>query len=98
MGPADDGLSEFEAQNEAPQDATFLGNQEVVDYVPTVNPMTRTVVYVVGLAVAFLSFVVAGSAPVLMDDPTAVVTIAGLVGSGFGTLAAGLGVAYRPTK
>ena len=64
---------------------------------PTFSPRIRTAVYVVGLAVAFLTFVVAGAAAVIMDDPSAVVTIAGLVGTGFAGVASGLGVAYRPT-
>lgn len=67
-------------------------------FVPTFSPKFRTNVYVAGVIVAFTSFITAGAAAVTMADPSAVVTIAGLVGSGFGALAASFGVAYRPTK
>jgi len=66
-------------------------------FVPKFSNQFRTVVYVVGAFVATASFVVAGAAATLMADPTAVVTIAALTGSGFGSLAANFGVAYRPT-
>lgn len=67
-------------------------------YVPTVPPKVRAGVYYSGVFVAFASFITAGAAAVLMEDASAVVTIAGLVGTGWGGVAAALGVAYRPTK
>jgi len=66
-------------------------------FVPTFTPKFRTRVYVSGVVVGAASFVTAGAAAVLMVDPTAVVTIAGLVGIAWGTVSAAFGVAYRPT-
>lgn len=75
-----------------------MTDPDSIGYVPTFSPKTRTAVYVGGVIVSFASFITAGSAAVVMADPTAVVTIAALVGSGFGTMAAAFGVGYRPTR
>ena len=68
------------------------------EFAPSFSPKFRTNVYVSGVVVGFLSFVTAGAAAVTMDDPTAVITIAGLIGTGWGTVSAAFGVAYRPTR
>lgn len=67
-------------------------------YTPTIPPVVRTVTYYAGVAIAFLAFVVSGTAALLMEDPLAVVGISGLIGTGFGLVASSFGVAYRPTK
>lgn len=67
-------------------------------YMPNFAPRVRTIVYVSGVIIAFLSFVAAGAASVLMADPKAVVTIAALIGTGWSTVSLSFGVAYRPTK
>lgn len=77
-------------------DEQYVEPEEV--YTPKVSEKARTAIYYVGLAVAALTFVVSGSAAVVMEDPTAVVTISGLTGTAFAGIAAGTGVAYRPTR
>lgn len=69
-------------------------------YTPKVPDKVRTVVYYVGVSVAVLAFLVAGAAFIWLDKETAtaVAATAGLVGTGFGGLAASLGVAYNPLK
>ena len=66
------------------------------NYTPTFSPKTRTAVYVSGLLVAFITFVGAGIA--LAVDQPVIAGILGLVGTGWTGVAAGFGVAYRPTK
>lgn len=68
-----------------------------MDNNPTFSPAVRTFMYVSGVVVAFLSFVVAGAAVALDADP-AVAVIAGLIGTGWAGVASAFGVAYRPTK
>lgn len=64
---------------------------------PTFSPAVRTGVYVSGVIVAFLSFVVSGAAVALGADP-AIAVIAGLIGTGWAGVSSAFGVAYRPTK
>lgn len=68
------------------------------DYKPKFSERFRAGIYLSGVGVAFASFVTAGTAAVVMKDPTAVVTVAGLVGTGWGAVCASFGVAYRPTR
>lgn len=67
------------------------------EYTPVVSTTVRSVIYVLGVIIGFVSFVVVGSASAL-GLPEAVVTVSGLIGTGFGGVAAAFGVAYRPTK
>ena len=68
------------------------------DYKPTIPAAVRTVTYYLGVAITFFAFVVSGTAALVMEDPLVVVGVSGLIGTGFGLVAASLGVAYRPTK
>lgn len=79
------------------------GTTEAIDdttqdgYTPTVSPTVRTIIYVLGVIVGFVTFVLVGGASAL-GLPESVVTISGLVGTGYATVATAFGVAYRPTK
>ena len=67
-------------------------------YQPTIPPSVRTVVYVVGLTVGFLSILAIGLGAILWPDHAAAITAAaGVVGTAVGWLASALGVVYRPT-
>ncbi|SEJ11300.1 hypothetical protein [Demequina mangrovi] len=65
---------------------------------PTLSPRTRTRIYVVGLAVSFLTYSVSGIAAIFMDDPQKVVGVSAIIATAFGAFASGVGVAYRPTR
>jgi hypothetical protein len=67
------------------------------EYTPVVSPTVRTVIYVLGVIVGFVTFILVGGASAL-GLPESVVTISGLVGTGYATVATAFGVAYRPTK
>lgn len=72
-------------------DATAAG------YVPAVPDKLRTAVYYAGLIVAAVSFIVIAMAGEL-DLPRWVETLSGAVGTAFGGIASGLGVAYSPSR
>lgn len=65
-------------------------------FTPTFSPKTRTAVYVTGLLVSFVTFVGAGIA--LAVHQPEIAGVLGIVGTGFGGVASGFGVGYRPTK
>jgi len=62
-------------------------------YTPTFSVGVRKAVYIVGVIVGFVSVVVVGSAAAI-GWPQYVETVAGLIGTGFASVAAGFGVAY----
>jgi len=80
--------------------AEFLDEQydQTEEYVPSVPIKVRDTTYYAGLIVSAIGFIVVNSAAVLMEDPTAVVVIAGNVVSAMGLLSSGLGVKFRPGK
>ena len=69
----------------------YAAGDSVEAYKPVFSADVRKTVYVVGLAVSFVAFVITGLSSEL---PRIVVEVASLIGTGFGTLAAGFGVAY----
>lgn len=71
--------------------AQHAAGDSVEAYKPVFSADVRKTVYVVGLAVSFVAFVITGLSSEL---PRIVVEVASLIGTGFGTLAAGFGVAY----
>lgn len=71
--------------------------QDVDGYTPVFSPMVRTVVYVLGVVIGLVSFIVLGIASDA-NWPHWVSTLAGLLGTGYGSIAAAFGVAYRPTR
>jgi hypothetical protein len=66
-------------------------------YVPKFSDTFRTVIYILGVIVAAASFIILGIAADL-NLPHYVTTLAGLVGTGFGSIAAAFGVAYNPNR
>lgn len=80
--------------------AEFLDEQyeQTEAYVPAVPVKVRDVAYYTGLAVSAIGLVVVNSAAAVMEDPTAVVVIAGNVISAVGLVSSGLGVKFRPGK
>ena len=66
---------------------------------PTVSPRVRTAVYFVALGVAVVTFFLTGIWGAF-DPETAplVATVCAALNGATGMLAAGLGVAYRPTR
>lgn len=71
--------------------------KDVDGYTPVFSPMVRTVVYVLGVIIGVASFIVLGIASDA-NWPHWVGTLAGLLGTGYGSIAAAFGVAYRPTR
>lgn len=73
---------------------------EAVEDPPGVPQRLRTVAYFLLLGVSVIVGLVAGLAPIWLDPDTStrVVASAVVVSSVLGTLAGGLGVAYRPTR
>lgn len=72
-------------------------NQTDDGYTPAFSPRTRTVIYVIGVIVSALAFIIVGIAGEA-GMPHWVGTLAGLIGTAYGMVSAGFGVAYRPTK
>lgn len=72
-------------------------DEEETGYVPAVPEWLRTAVYYAGLIVAAVSFIVLAMAGE-MDWPRWVETLSGAIGTAFGGIASGLGVAYRPSR
>lgn len=66
------------------------------EYVPKFSPKTRTIVYVTGVGIAFLSFVGAGIA--LAVDQPVLAGILGMVGTGWSGVANAFGVGYNPLR
>lgn len=66
---------------------------ESTGYTPTFSVGVRKAIYVAGVIIGFVSVVIVGSAAAL-GLPQYVETIAGLIGTGFASVAAGFGVAY----
>ena len=67
-------------------------------YQPTIPATVRTVVYIVGLVVGFVSILAIGLGAILWpDQSTQITAAAGVVGTAVGWLASALGVVYRPT-
>lgn len=67
------------------------------EYTPVFSPRVRTVVYIVGVVVSALAFILLGLAGEV-GWPHWVSTLAGLIGTAYGVVASGFGVAYRPTR
>ncbi|HCX84869.1 MAG TPA: hypothetical protein DHV14_07000 [Micrococcales bacterium] len=66
---------------------------------PVFSPRTRTLVYVVGLAVTVGSVLVMTLAGVWFPDVAdKLIATAGGIGTAFGALASAMGVAYRPAS
>ena len=74
-----------------------MKEEETSGYVPAVPDKLRTAVYYAGLIVAAVSFIVIAMAGEL-DLPRWVETLSGAVGTAFGGIASGLGVAYSPSR
>lgn len=74
-----------------------MNEEETTGYVPTVPEWLRTAAYYAGLIVAAVSFIVIAMAGEL-DLPRWVETLSGAIGTAFGGIASGLGVAYRPSR
>lgn len=66
-------------------------------YTPVFSPRVRTIIYVVGVVVSALAFILLGLAGEV-GWPHWVSTLAGLIGTAYGVVASGFGVAYRPTR
>lgn len=66
-------------------------------YTPVFSPRIRTVIYVLGVVISALAFILLGLAGEA-GWPHWVSTLAGLIGTAYGVVASGFGVAYRPTK
>ena len=67
-------------------------------YQPTIPPLVRTIVYVIGLVTGFASILAIGLGAIFYpDQSTQITAAAGVVGTAVGWLASALGVAYRPT-
>lgn len=73
---------------------------EVEEDAPAVPERVRTWVYFLLLAASVLVMLATGLAPIWLGDDAAarVVASAGVVSGVLGTIAGGLGVAYRPTR
>ena len=66
-------------------------------YTPVFSPMVRTVIYVLGVVISAAAFILLGLAGEV-GWPHWVSTLAGLIGTAYGVVASGFGVAYRPTR
>lgn len=72
---------------------------DTTPYKPAIPNVVRTVVYVVGLAVGFLSILTIGLGVILWPGQAQAITAAaGVVGTAVGWLASALGTAYHPTS
>lgn len=67
------------------------------EYTPVFSPRVRTVIYVAGVIISAVSFIVLGLGGEV-GFPHWVSTLAGLIGTAYGVVASGFGVAYRPTR
>lgn len=74
-----------------------IEEEETTGYVPAIPDWLRTAVYYAGLIVAAVSFIVLAMAGE-MDWPRWVETLSGAIGTAFGGIASGLGVAYNPSR
>ena len=74
------------------------GVLNIEPYNPSVSAKVRDYAYFIGLAVAFLSFTIAGIAQVWFDSATgtAIAATVGMISSGYNIISSGLGVVYRP--
>lgn len=66
-------------------------------YTPVFSPRVRTVIYVAGVIISAVAFIVLGLSGEV-GFPHWVSTLAGLIGTAYGVVASGFGVAYRPTR
>lgn len=75
-----------------------MSHSEPSGYQPAIPAAVRTVVYVVGLVVGFLSILATGLGAIFfVEYATQITAAAGVVGTATGFIASALGVVYRPT-
>lgn len=81
----------------APNGANTEDAVQVSADAPKLAPRTRTIIYIIGAVLSYISFVILGIAPHI-GAPEWISVLTGLIATGYGSFALSLGVANRPTK
>lgn len=75
-----------------------MPDPDTTPYRPAIPAIVRTIVYIVGLVVGFLSILAIGLGTIVWPEQSQAITAGvGVVGTAVGWLSSALGTAYHPT-